>query len=158
MAGQLRVFHQLQVAHSALFRAADQRTRETVGLTTSQFAVLIVLSQEDGQPISDIAKQLAMGKSSLTGLVDRMVDRGLVRRMPSERDGRVINIHLEPEGQELLTRGVRETKHFNAALLDPFDETEQEVIGRFLDHLVSHADEIINPVTQSGTKMGGHDV
>lgn len=158
MAGQLRVFHQLQVAHSALFRAADQRTRETVGLTTSQFAVLIVLSQEDGQPITEIAKQLAMGKSSLTGLVDRMVDRGLVCRMPSERDGRVISIHLEPEGQDLLARGVQETKHFNAALLDPFDRTEQEVIGRFLDHLVSHADEIINPTKQGSAKRGEKNV
>jgi DNA-binding MarR family transcriptional regulator len=152
---KLRVFHQLQVAHTALFRAADRRTRQTVGLTTSQFAVLFVLSQSDGQPISEIAKRLAMGKSSLTGLVDRMVDRGLVTRRASPSDGRVTNIHLEVSGLEILARAKQETKHFNSALLSPFSEQEQLVIQRFLTHLADHADEIINPATAE--KGDGHD-
>lgn len=147
MSVKLRVFHQLQVAHTALFRAADRRTRQSVGLTTSQFAVLFVLSQSDGQPISEIAKRLAMGKSSLTGLVDRMVDRGLVTRRASPSDGRVTNIHLEVSGLQLLARAKQETKHFNSALLSPFSDQEQLVIQRFLTHLVDHADEIINPTT-----------
>ncbi|WP_122073794.1 MarR family winged helix-turn-helix transcriptional regulator [Pseudophaeobacter sp. EL27] len=151
---KLRVFHQLQVAHSALFRAADRRTRQTVGLTTSQFAVLFVLSQSDAQPISEIAKRLSMGKSSLTGLVDRMVERGLVARIASASDGRVTNIHLAPSGATLLARAKEETKHFNAALLAPFSDEEQVVIRRFLTHLVDHADEIINPAT---TQSGGYD-
>lgn len=154
MTKKLRVFHQLQVAHSALFRAADQRTRQTVGLSTSQFAVLFVLSQSDGQPISEIAKTLSMGKSSLTGLVDRMVDRGLLCRSPSELDGRVTNIFLLPEGRLLLEQGMTETRHFNAALLQPFNQEEQEVIGRFLTHLVDHADEIINPVEAEKLQQG----
>ncbi len=155
MSEKLRVFHQLQVAHSALFRAADRRTRSALDLTTSQFAVLFVLSQQDAQPISEIAKRLSMGKSSLTGLVDRMVDRGLVHRMPSLRDGRVINIHLQDSGATLLARAKQETGHFNAALLEPFSVSEQQVIQRFLRHLVDHADEIINPAEP---KQGGdHD-
>lgn len=155
MSVKLRVFHQLQVAHSALFRAADRRTRRAVGLTTSQFAVLFVLSQSDAQPISEIAKRLSMGKSSLTGLVDRMVERGLVARIASSSDGRVTNIRLEPSGVALLAQGKEETKHFNKALLSPFNEEEQEVIQRFLTHLTDQADEIINPKT---TKSGNpHD-
>ncbi|OIQ45442.1 MAG: MarR family transcriptional regulator [Roseobacter sp. MedPE-SW] len=154
MTVKLRVFHQLQVAHSALFRAADRRTRQAVGLTTSQFAVLFVLSQSDAQPISEIAKRLSMGKSSLTGLVDRMVERGLVARRASPSDGRVTNIHLEPSGVALLARGKEETKHFNRALLSPFNEDEQRVIQRFLTHLTEHADEIIDPET---TRSGGEN-
>lgn len=158
MTQQLRVFHQLQVAHSALFRAADRRTRNRVGLTTSQFAVLFVLSQHDGQPISEIAKRLAMGKSSLTGLIDRMVERGLLSRSTSPVDGRVTHIHLRAEGRVLLAEGKQETKHFNAALLEPFSEHEQEVIGRFLTHLVDHADEIINPQDSDIMQKGKADV
>ncbi|MEP2715842.1 MarR family transcriptional regulator [Pseudophaeobacter sp.] len=156
---RLRVFHQLQVAHSALFRAADRRTRQSVGLTTSQFAVLFVLSQRDGQPISEIAKHLSMGKSSLTGLVDRMVDRGLVARIASPSDGRVTNIHIQAAGAALLAEAKQETKHFNAALLKPFIEDEQIVIHRFLNHLVEHADDIINPTTlNSGDSHDPNDL
>ncbi|CUH88704.1 HTH-type transcriptional regulator MhqR [Phaeobacter sp. CECT 5382] len=149
MAEKLRVFHQIQIAHSALFRAADRRTRAMIGLTTSQFAVLFVLSQSDGQPISDIANQLSMGKSSLTGLVDRMADRGLVCRRISPQDRRVTNIYLEPEGRAVLAQGKAETKHFNQALLEPFNDCEQQVIQRFLSHLAGNADAIINPENAS---------
>lgn len=157
MAEHLRVFHQLQVAHSALFRAADRRTRQAVGLSTSQIAVLFVLSQMDGQPISEIAKQLSMGKSGLTGLVDRMVDRSLVERRPSRKDGRVINIHLQPAGQEILAQAKRETGHFNAALLDPFSDSEQQVIHQFLNHLIHQADSIINPPQDVNEDQGDFD-
>lgn len=145
MVQKLRVFHQIQIAYSALFRAADRRTRTMIGLTTSQFAVLFVLSQSDGQPISEIAKRLSMGKSSLTGLVDRMAERGVVCRRPCPNDRRVTNIYLEPEGRAVLQQGKAETKRFNKALLDPFDESEQQVIHRFLSHLAGNADAIINP-------------
>lgn len=144
MITKLRVFQQLQVAHSALFRAADRRTRKQMDVTTAQLAVLFILSRADGKPISDISKTLAMGKSSLTGLVDRMCAKGLVRRSPSREDGRIINIYVEPLGRDLMELGARETSQFNAALLAPFSNEEQKTIERFLTHLIDNSDDIIN--------------
>ncbi len=144
MSRTLKIFHKLQVAHSALFRAADQRTRSQIGLSTTQLAVLFILSRADGQPISEISKTLAMGKSSLTGLIDRMCDKGLVRRSASATDGRVTNVYLQPQGQDALNRGREETKRFNQALLAPFLVEEQDTIERFLTHLAEDADKIIN--------------
>lgn len=141
---KLLVFQQLQVAHTALFRAADQRTRAELGLTSSQLAVLFTLHREDGQPISKIANELAMGKSSLTGLIDRMCDRGFVRRSTSVLDGRVTNVYLEPPGQRAVEFGILETKRFNRELLAPFSLEEQDTIQRFLQHLSENADGIIN--------------
>ncbi len=146
MSRTLKIFHKLQVAHSALFRAADQRTRSQIGLSTTQLAVLFILSRADGQPISEISKTLAMGKSSLTGLIDRMCDKGLVRRSASATDGRVTNVYLQPQGQDALNRGREETKRFNQALLAPFSVEEQDTIERFLTHLAEDADKIINGV------------
>ncbi|MFC3117754.1 MarR family winged helix-turn-helix transcriptional regulator [Jhaorihella thermophila] len=82
MPRSFRVFHLLQVAHSALFRAADKRSRRMAGLTTTQIAILLILRKSDGLPISALAAQLAMGKSSLTGLIDRLADKRLVERRP----------------------------------------------------------------------------
>lgn len=144
MTKKLLVFHQLQVAHTALFRAADHRSRSEIGLTTTQLAVLFVLGRSDGQPISQIAKELAMGKSSLTGLIERMCDKGFVRRRTSSTDGRVTNIYLEPLGQEAIEHGRLEAKHYNQELLAPFTAEEQETIQRFLMHLSENADSIIN--------------
>ncbi|OAN95639.1 MarR family winged helix-turn-helix transcriptional regulator [Sulfitobacter geojensis] len=157
MSRALKVFHQLQIAHSALFRAADHRTRNQIGLSTTQLAVLFILSRTDGQPISEISKTLAMGKSSLTGLVDRMCAKGLVRRSPSQADGRVINIYLEQLGRDALEEGARETKKFNTALLAPFSDAEQDIIGRFLTHLAENADDIINAPPPSAKGDANND-
>ncbi|MBQ07259.1 MAG: MarR family transcriptional regulator [Roseobacter sp.] len=147
MASTFKVFHKLQIAHSALFRAADRRTRNKIGLTTSQLAVLLILSRRDGQPISDLSSTLAMGKSSLTGLVDRMCAKGLVRRSPSPVDGRVIHVYLEQPGRAVLEQGAGEISQFNAALLAPFPAEEQVIIERFLTHLADNADGIVNGPT-----------
>lgn len=140
----MRVFHQLQIAHSALFRAADRRTRRDCGLTTSQVAVLQLLRQHDGQPITDLAASLSLGKSSLTGLIDRLGQLGLVRRAATPQDGRVSLIYLEPEGRALAETAGRAARGYNAALLAPFSTQEQAVIARFLAHLGENAEHIIN--------------
>ncbi len=140
----MRVFHLLQVAHSALFRAADQRSRRVSGLTTSQVAILLILREQDGQPITAIAATLAMGKSSLTGLAERLDEKGLITRTPSPQDRRVTLIHLTPAGHQAAAVAREDTRHYNQQLLAPFDEQEKQVIRRFLRHISNNADGIIN--------------
>jgi len=151
MTQKLRVFYLLQVAYTAIFRAADQRARQQMDLTTTQIAVLFLLSEKDGQPVSDLAARLSMGKSSLTGLVDRMCEKALVRRAPCPRDGRVTLVYLEDTGRTAARTAGEKTRHYNAAVLAPFTEAEQDVIGRFLHHLARHADTIINGDGQTGS-------
>ncbi|KEJ89300.1 MarR family winged helix-turn-helix transcriptional regulator [Sulfitobacter donghicola] len=143
MTRKFKVFHQLQIAYSAVFRAADHRCRAEIGLSTSQLGVLFVLSRKDGRPISEISQALSMGKSSITGLVDRMCEKGLVRRSPSPLDGRVTHIYLEPLGHAALNKGKQLTSRFNDAVLAPFSAQEQDIIERFLFHLADDAEGII---------------
>ncbi|MEO1087154.1 MAG: MarR family transcriptional regulator [Acidobacteriota bacterium] len=140
---KLRVFHLLHQAHSALFRAADQTLRQKEGITAAQHGVMLVLSVRDGVPISTIAEELRMGKSSLTGLVDRMSKAGLVRRAPCADDGRVTRIYLEPAGRRLLERTAGHVKGYNEALLEPFSADERRTIHRFLSHVAEEADAIV---------------
>ncbi|WP_428525146.1 MarR family winged helix-turn-helix transcriptional regulator [Roseibium sp.] len=144
MSKKLRVFYLLQVAYSAVFRAADHRARQNTGLTITQIAVLFLLNEKDGRPVSEIANRLSMGKSSLTGLIDRMCEKRLVKRKPCPADGRVTRVYLEEAGRTAAQEANLHTRHYNAALLAPFTEDEQDVIGRFLHHLATNADTIIN--------------
>ncbi|MFC6686980.1 MarR family winged helix-turn-helix transcriptional regulator [Jhaorihella thermophila] len=144
MPRSFRVFHLLQVAHSALFRAADKRSRRMAGLTTTQIAILLILRKSDGLPISALAAQLAMGKSSLTGLIDRLADKRLVERRPCPRDARVTLIRLTEAGRAAAATALPDTRRHNAALLEPFSDDERAVIRRFLQHLTDNAETIIN--------------
>ncbi|WP_319826467.1 MarR family transcriptional regulator [Thalassovita sp.] len=154
----MRVFHLLQVAHSALFRAADQRSRRVSGLTTSQLAMLLILRKQDGQPITEIAATLAMGKSSLTGLVERLAEKGLISRTPSRKDGRVTLISLTPAGQTVAEAALHDTRHYNKQLLAPFTPDEVQIIRRFLRHIERNAGTIINAAEPPGqTPDGGRN-
>lgn len=151
----MRVFHLLQVAHSALFRAADQRSRRVSGLTTTQLAMLLILRQKDSQPITEIAATLAMGKSSLTGLVERLAEKGLINRTPSPDDGRVTLISLTPAGQTAAEKALLDTRHYNQQLLAPFTANEVQTIHRFLRHIEMNASTIINGAASHGQSPDG---
>jgi len=58
---------------------------------------------EPGQPVpmGRIAETLACDASNVTGLVDRLESRGLVRRQPSDEDRRVKVLDLTPAGARL---------------------------------------------------------
>ena len=144
MPRSFRVFHLIQLAHSALFRAADRRIRDEAGISSSQHAVLAALAAKDGVPITGIAEALNMGKSSLSGLADRMAAKGLIRREVSAQDGRVLNLYLEPRGRELLERSRFLVKHYNQKLLEPFSQAEQQTIRNFLTHIADNAEQVIN--------------
>ena len=84
-----------------------------------------------------------MGYSSLTGLVDRMSRRQLVRRESSTEDGRVQRVFIEPAGRETAERALLSVKRINAELLKPFSSTERRAIERFLVHVSENAAAIV---------------
>lgn len=149
-----RVFHLIQQAHGALFRAADRALKEQAGLSSAQQAVLFVLNLRDGAPITAIADQLKMGKSSLTGLVDRMSQSGLVERRPSARDGRSLEVFILPAGQRAIAATLAGTKKINADLLAPFTAEEHAVIARFLTHVSENAETIVSSHTNTTISKG----
>lgn len=140
---KLRIFHQLQAAHAALFRAADHHLRDQIGLGSAQQAILFMLAKKDGLSLGEVAERLHIGKSGLSGLVDRMETAGLVERTPDAEDRRRIGLHLLPAGRELAERSRPITKAINAELLEPFSSKERETIARFLDHVTSHSQGVV---------------
>lgn len=144
----MRVFHLLQKAHGTLFRAANHSLKQQHGLTVAHQAVLFLLAERDGRPISDLAAALAMGKSSLTTLIERMCAGGLVRKVASAEDGRSTQIFLEDRGHAMVLRTKAQVKATNQKLLNPFTAEEQQVIARFLNHIINNSDEILNDTAQ----------
>ena len=72
-------------------------------LSPSQFNLLNVLTDfPDGCTQSDLSRQLIMHRSNVTGLVDRLEERGLVARKENTEDRRAWLVVLTPAGRKLL--------------------------------------------------------
>ncbi len=80
------------------------------GLTPRQHLLLLqIAGSDDGVGrISDLVGRLALTQSAVTELVQRAEEAGLVRRSPSPRDGRVVDLRLTPDGEARLAAVHRE--------------------------------------------------
>lgn len=143
MKKQLKIFHLLQLAHSALFKAANRKLKSEMQISTTQLGVLFSLAKCDHAPITAIADQLNMSYSSMSGVVDRMSKAELVRREKNRNDARVQNVILLPKGKALCEQSNLNVRNINRALLCEFSIEEQEIIARFLVHVAKNAEEIV---------------
>ena len=74
-------------------------------LSPSQFNVLNLLYEQPGGCSQiELSRQLIMHRSNVTGLVDRLENRGLVQRKDSATDRRAFNVLLTPQGRKLIRR------------------------------------------------------
>jgi DNA-binding MarR family transcriptional regulator len=69
-----------------------------VGLNMAQFHLLKAISSPQGAPMSELAESLFCDAAYVTGLVDKLEDRGLVQRLPNPEDRRVKLIALTEAG------------------------------------------------------------
>ena len=78
-------------------QAADQRF-ESLGLTNAQWVPLLKLHRGHGSTVAELARECTSDAGAMTRLLDRLEAKGLVRRVRSTEDRRVVNLELTDEG------------------------------------------------------------
>ncbi|MGP3632083.1 MarR family winged helix-turn-helix transcriptional regulator [Streptomyces sp. 24-1644] len=102
------------------------------GLTSTQAKLL---AQLDGPlPMRALATLLVCDASNVTGIVDRLEARGLVRREPDPADRRVKNVMATDEGREIIRR-VREEMQATHGALDTLGADESAALYALLERL-----------------------
>ena len=75
-----------------------------LGITYPQYLVLMVLWEQDTQPVNDIAHRLLLETNTVTPLLQRMEKLGLVSRRKGEHDKRQQIVSLTQQGRQLEER------------------------------------------------------
>jgi DNA-binding MarR family transcriptional regulator len=97
------------VIQHLLGQAADRHQ-----LSLTQLRLLGIL--RDREPgMLELARYLNLEKSSVSGLVDRAQERGLVQRKPGTQDGRAVHVGITPAGRAIL-------EQIQLALSQPFTD------------------------------------
>jgi DNA-binding MarR family transcriptional regulator len=105
------------------------------GLTQPQFFLLTALYEEDDILISALAEKVAMDKSALTGLLDRLERDGLVQREASSQDRRITKVKLTPKSEGLRRNLTNLYEEINASFLSRLSEEEKRVFEKVLHKL-----------------------
>jgi len=104
-------------------------------LSPAQCHVLHLIEPERPVPMGQLAETLACDASNVTGLVDRLESRGLVRRRPSAGDRRVKVLVLTPTGARLRAL-LLDRMTAPPAALERLSPREQQALVRILGRLL----------------------
>ena len=105
-------------------------------LSPAQCHVLYVIQPGKPVPMKQLAASLSCDASNVTGLVDRLESRGLIRRQPGREDRRVKELDLTPTGARLRAELVARMSTPPAAIgrLSARDQRELErILSRLLN-------------------------
>ena len=99
----LAVLRELAQAYHAFSAYSATHVRQ-LGLTPAQFDVIATLGNTQGMPLTQLAQKTLITKGTLTGIIDRLDEKGLVRREVPVGDRRSFRAVLTPEGEVIFSR------------------------------------------------------
>ena len=116
---------------------------DKIDVNPGQGRILYVLWHNDEIPINELAKQTALGKSTLTPMLDRLETEGHLIRVPSQDDRRVILIKLTEKNKALHEKYRRVSqkmtaqfyRDFTAKEIDTFEAFLVRILRNLSDHL-----------------------
>lgn len=129
-------------ASRALIRAYGPLL-EPLGLTYPRYLAMLVLWEKDGASVKALGERLALDSGTLTPLLKRLEQQGLVTRRRDPGDERVVLIHLTPEGKKLRDRARRiPTELARRAGYDVGDERDRARLIQLRQELAALAERI----------------
>jgi DNA-binding MarR family transcriptional regulator len=111
-------------------------TTKACNLTPVQYAVLAVLDDYPGISQRILADMVALDRSTIGDVIQRLEDRGLVARQPSPVDRRIRCIHLTVTGKVLLDKIDTLVPQSQVDVLAPLSDGEQAIFLFLLSKLV----------------------
>jgi DNA-binding MarR family transcriptional regulator len=118
-----------------------------VDLSPGRLSVLMVLNAypDKTMPLSEIGEYLIVSRPNITGLIDNLVEDGLVKRIHHPEDRRMILAQLTPQGREFMRKFV--PFHFRVVndVMAALSKNEKRQLVALLDKLRTHLREVDIP-------------
>ena len=118
---------------SAIVRKASDRALAPLGISIAQMPVLVVL-RDAKHPImiSEVARRLYLETPSLTTMIDRLSERGLVERVNDPKDRRKTLVALTQKGERLVESICEPYRHLHEQMFGVLDDDERENLTAML--------------------------
>ncbi|QNQ10366.1 MarR family winged helix-turn-helix transcriptional regulator [Sphingomonas alpina] len=120
------------------FGRAYRPILDELGLTYTQYVTLVALGEEDGQRVGDLGDKLFLESNTLTPILKKLEQLGLVDRRRDPADERQVRVSVTPAGRELQQQVEGNASGLIDAtgLGDDFTKV-QESVARLRDNLLS---------------------
>ena len=107
-----------------------------LGLTTAQLRVMFLLRENPGVTAGELAARLSVTPPTISGIVDRLVRLGLVRREDDPADRRLVRNYLTDKGEDNCGRLARGSEAFTRRIMIEMDERDLEALIKGLQAFI----------------------
>ena len=104
------------------------RKHSGTGMTPSQFSALSVLGRHGPFSLGELARREQVGKSTVTRLVTKLEEQGLIERAVDDTDGRITVVRLTSLGKKHLSDASEQSTRYLSEQLGTLDATERAAL------------------------------
>jgi DNA-binding MarR family transcriptional regulator len=119
-------------------QSTSKRMEASLGITGPQRLVLRIVSQRPGLSPGEVARIVHLHPSTITGILQRLLKKGLIRREPDSKDHRRIRLHSQAAARE-----------FVAASTGTVESAVTRALTRMPRHRVRHAREVLSAIANA---------
>ncbi len=138
----LRLWLRLLACHNLIENRLRNQLRLGFDTTLPRFDLMAQLARyPEGLKMRDLSRLLMVSGGNVTGLVDRLVEEGLIERRDDPRDRRAYSVHLTAAGEASFAGMAEHHERWVVDLLDglPADDRARlhDILGRLKTHLAT---------------------
>lgn len=135
-ATELRLWLRLLATTSLIEVEVRRRLREQFDTTLPRFDLLAQLERvEDGLLLGELSRRMMVSNGNVTGLVERLVEAGLIERNVSEADRRAVRVRLTVTGREVFAEMAAAHAGWISDLFTHMSDEEQKTLWSRLGEL-----------------------
>ena len=101
-----------------------------------QGRILYVLWEHEKLPFSEIGRYTSLAKTTLTSMIDRMEESGLVERAPDKEDRRQVFVSITEKARSYRQKYDELSQEMNGIFYDGFDEEEIGQLESMLERII----------------------
>ena len=113
----------------------DKSLVSCCGLTAAQAASLLTLREHGALTMNEFANQMRLHGTTMTRMVDALVEKGLVERLHDSSDRRIIHVTFTPHGREVVEQVILSKREFFSAAFSGLSDKERTNVIETLEQL-----------------------
>ncbi|WP_214071213.1 MarR family transcriptional regulator [Mucilaginibacter sp. dw_454] len=121
----------------AIKRETENCGKACGGLNEKELVIVYLVGQKESIKMSEIAANIDAPMSTLTNIVDKLVEKKILSRGHSSEDRRVINVFLDSMGKTAYKTIINQNKKLSESFLSQFDDKTQGLVIKHIHVLAS---------------------
>ncbi len=96
-------------------------------LSLQELKIVNCIGQRESCIMREVSEHLQVAVSTMTGIIDKLEDKGLVRRERNDEDRRIVRVILTGKGRKVHQSNVENYMELSRRMLQSLNESEQDV-------------------------------